>query len=96
MDDRLIASVAIRVLLMAAATYNLRLARRDRAIHHDARGLRGYVAAITMFAGTCALTTSSPLIAAYLGTPSFLAILTGAGVFVFLAGLIFSCFSWRR
>lgn len=95
MDERLIAAVAIRVLLMAAATYNLRLAVRERRHYADARALRGLVAAITMFAGTTALTTSSPVISAYLGIPSVLAVLTGASVMVFLAGLVFSCYSWR-
>lgn len=96
MDERLIASIGIRAALLVAASVNLRLAARERAHYRDVRGLRGFVAAITMFAGVIAFSAGSPTIAGAIpGATSLFAVITGAGVAVFLAGIIFSVYSWK-
>lgn len=95
MDERLIVATTIRAVLLVLAVVNVRLARRERLHYRDARGLRGFIGSLTMLGGTVAFSASSPAITTALGSPLILPVLTGAGVFVFLAGLIFSVVSWR-
>lgn len=95
--EGLIAAAGIRAILLGLGLYNLRRAFGDYRVHRDARGLRGYVAAITMLSGVLALTFSSPAIREWAGVSLdvLFRVATGASVLGFIAGLVFSCLSWR-
>lgn len=96
-DERVLFAIAVRLVLMTAALINVHEAFEDWSRHHgDARGLRGFAAALTMLAGVLAIVGSSPVIReAYpvLDRPmSFLAIMATTA---FCIGILFSVYSWR-
>lgn len=96
MNESLIFALAIRFILVTAGLYNLRLAFGEYNSHRDARGLRGYVSALTMMAGVIALAASSPAIRAeWPQLTTLWIVMASAGVFGFIAGLLFSCYAWR-
>jgi hypothetical protein len=97
-NERVLAEVGIRVVILFLAIDNARLAFGSYREHGDARGLRGFVAGMTMLGGALAFASASQGIRDMLGPqfdPTFRAI-GGAGVLVFVAGLIFSRLSWVR
>lgn len=95
MDERVIFAAAIRIPIVVFAAANLWLARAERRRYRDVRAFRGLVAAVTMLGGAVAFGAGSVVIYEALGRPFYIPVLTGAGVMVFLAGIVFSCFSWR-
>lgn len=109
MDDRLIWSVVIRALLLAAALANLRSAGRELAherrrrrsksaqiqLERDRKSLQLFLAAVTMLGGVVAFSAGSTVIYEALGRPLYIPVLTGVGVTVFLAGIVISAVSWR-
>jgi hypothetical protein len=96
-NDVLLFTLALRTILVIAGTYNLVLAGHEYREYHDARGLRGFVAAMTMGFGVLALAAAfTPAVQdawPFLETP--LRVLSAAGVFGFIAGLLFSVYAWR-
>jgi hypothetical protein len=96
MNDVLIFALTIRVVLVTAGVYNLVLAGLEYRVYHDARGLRGFVGALTMMFGVVALAAASPAIKdAWPVLEIPLRIIASAGVFGFIAGLLFSVYAWR-
>jgi hypothetical protein len=96
MNDVLIFALVIRAILVTASAYNLVLAGREYRVYHDARGLRGFVGSLTMMFGVVALAATSPAIRdAWPSLEVPMRIVASAGVFGFIAGLLFSVYAWR-
>lgn len=95
-SEALLFTILMRVLLLTAGIYNVRLAMHEYRHYRDARGLRGFVAALTMLAGVIALVGSSQVLRdSWPEVEAPLRIVTAAGVTMFLIGLAFSCYAWR-
>ena len=95
-DERVLLAVIVRVLLMAAALWNLRRSYQAYRFYRDARGLRGFAAAVTILAGVLALATSSAVIRdEYPVIAQAMRIGSTASIVAFLIGVVFSAVSWR-
>ena len=95
-DERLLLAIVTQSVLLGAALVNLRWSFGNYRQFRDARGLRGFVAAVTMLSGATALAASSMAIRAALDPlETLLRVLTVASVVGFCIGLIFSAVSWR-
>ncbi len=97
MNDSLLFSVIVRLVLLVAVIGNLDLAWDEYREYRDARGLRAFVSALTMAFGVLALIGSSPAIRdAWSDMTVPLRIITATGVFGFTAGIVFSGYAaWR-
>jgi hypothetical protein len=97
MNEAVVFSLVIRAALAVAVLAYLRLAFIEYRTYRDARGLRGFVGAVTMTFGVVALSGSSnALREAWPDMETPLRVITATGVFGFMAGIVFSGYAaWR-
>lgn len=97
MNEALVFALFWRIVLVVAVLAFLDLAFDEYREFHDARALRHFVAAITMSFGVIALIgTSTAIRDAWPEMTTALRITSGAGVFGFVAGIVFSGYAaWR-
>lgn len=101
-DDRLLFNLLLSGAFALVSTMNSALAFRDWRQHAgegrlrgDARGLRGFVASITMLAGVIALIGGNGTFReAWPGLVAWFRVVSSMGVSVFLMGLVFSASTW--
>ena len=96
-DGAILFALVVRGLLLVAGTVNLAFAFVAYRDYHDVRALRSLVASLSMFGGTVALAASSQTIRDH--SPELvpaMRVLASAGVMMFIVGLLFAVWTWRR
>lgn len=95
-SDRLLFNLVLAAVFMIAVGVNLWLAFGEYSRYRDARGLRGFVAAITMLAGVVALISGSSVFReTWPSLVPAMRLVSAAAVMAFLVGVAFSVASWR-